>query len=159
MIRCNSVAANASLLLKTPKTLLHSMAKKKKSAKKRTKKTSKTDAIRAALAKSETGSPTEVRDVLHKQGIHVTAAYVSTIKAADKKKALLGGPPRKPGRPAGGGHSHAEHRALSSAELEEASGVVLLAVELVMRAGGTQARHLIEQAEAMIEKVREEENG
>ena len=70
------------------------------------KKQSKTDAIRDAL--KTTDSPTDVAAMLNKRGIKVSAQYVSTIKANDKRKAEAGAPSRKPGRPrkaASNGHA------------------------------------------------------
>ena len=125
------------------------MAKKKKAAAGAAKK-SKTDAIRDALKESKDGSPTEVAAKLNKQGIKVTPQYVSTIKANDKRRAESGVPRRKPGRPAGSGKSQAVNGA---GDLQQASELVLKAVELVMRAGAKEARNLISMAEGMVDKI------
>ena len=56
--------------------------------------THKMDAIRVVVEETEYGSPNEVAAKLKKEGVKVSAGYVSTIKAADKRKALLCPPTR-----------------------------------------------------------------
>ena len=134
------------------------MAKKKASSKATSngKKLSKTDAIRAALRQSANGSPSEVAEKLNKQGIKVTAQYVSTIKANDKRRAESGAPRRKPGRPAGTGKAKAVRATTSASsndDLKEASELMLHAVELVLRAGAKEAKQLIQVAEGMVDKI------
>lgn len=133
------------------------MAKKKATASSNGKKLSKTDAIRAALRESANGSPSEVAEKLNKQGIKVTAQYVSTIKANDKRRAESGAPRRKPGRPAGSGKAKAFTPAAASVsstdDLKEASELMLQAVELVLRAGAKEAKQLIQVAEGMVDKI------
>ena len=55
------------------------MAKKKK-------KVNKTQAIKDALARSPSGSPSEIAAQLAESGIKVSAAYVSTVKSDAKRK-------------------------------------------------------------------------
>ena len=107
---------------------------------------SKSAAIRKALKKSKNGSPTEIANVLNKQGVQVTAAYVSTIKASDKRK--VGAPKRKPGRPA-------RNAAASTPveDLKEASELMLKAVDLVLKAGGKEARQLVGMATQLVDRV------
>ena len=79
------------------------------------KSMSKTDAIRAELKKN--GSPSVVAKKLNAKGIKVSAQYVSSIKAADKRRALAGGQRRKPGRPVGSGKAAA--MAIPNGELKD----------------------------------------
>ena len=114
------------------------------------KKKSKTEAIREALKESANGSPSEVAQILNDRGIKVSAAYVSTIKSSDKRRAMAGRHGR-PGRPAG-----SQAMAGSSArteELKEASELMLKAVDLVVSLGADQARQLISTAEKMVNKI------
>lgn|GEM_PF-2623740 len=137
------------------------MAKKKtaKAAPKTKTKLSKTDAIRAELKASKNGSPSEIADKLNKQGIKVTAQYVSTIKANDKRRSESGAPKRKPGRPAGSTNKKSTAKASVAAnsmpidDLKQASELMLQAVELVLKAGAKEARQLINMAEGMVEKI------
>ncbi len=112
---------------------------------------SKTEAIRAELKKAKNGSPSEVAKKLNARGIKVSAQYVSSIKAADKRRALAGGIKRKPGRPAGSGKT-----ANVLPELKEANALLLQAVELVLKAGPQQARELVTMAEQMLVRVKEQ---
>jgi hypothetical protein len=59
-------------------------------AKGKSKKPSKSGAIKAYLTKHTSAGPTEVSSALKKQGINVTPAYVSTIKALSKRAASNG---------------------------------------------------------------------
>lgn len=125
-------------------------------SKKRTagKKISKTEAIRNALKDTKDGSPTLVAKKLNAQGIKVTPQYVSTIKASDKRRALSGEPSRRPGRPVGSG---VKNRTASNGaqfdDLKQASELMLKAVELVLKAGGKEARRMITMAEGMVERL------
>lgn len=134
------------------------MAKKKTATKQQQEsKVSKTEAIREALRTTENGSPSLVAKKLNAKGIKVTPQYVSTIKAADKRKAESGIPNRKPGRPAGSGTKQQAKLLLGSAgateDLKQASELMLKAVELVLKAGGKEARQLINVAESMVERI------
>lgn len=140
------------------------MAKKKsaKAAPKSKSKLSKTDAIRAELKTSKDGSPSEIATKLNKQGINVTAQYVSTIKANDKRRSESGAPKRKPGRPAGSTNKKNSRPKVSTAassmpldDLKQASDLMLQAVELVLKAGAKEAKQLINMAEGMVEKISE----
>lgn len=138
------------------------MAKKKvanSKAAKAKKSQTKTDAIRQALRSVKDGSPSEVAKVLNAKGIKVSAQYVSTIKAADKRRASSGAPRRKPGRPAGSGKSAAAtsiatatHR--NGDDLQQASDLMLHAVELVLKAGPSEARRLVTMAERMVDRIK-----
>ena len=136
------------------------MAKKKVAASAGANKTqTKTDAIRLALAKDE--SPSAVAKMLNSQGIKVSAQYVSTIKAADKRRASSGAPHRKPGRPVGSGTKNriagvARGNGTHAFEdLKEASELMLKAVELVLKAGAKEAKQLVSMAENMVERIKD----
>ena len=133
------------------------MAKKKTATKqKQGSKVSKTEAIREALRTTENGSPSLVAKKLNAKGIKVTPQYVSTIKAADKRKAESGIPNRKSGRPAGSGTKQQAKLLLGSAateDLQQASELMLRAVELVLKAGAKEARQLINVAESMVDRI------
>ncbi|MCZ6641267.1 MAG: hypothetical protein O7F71_06800 [Gammaproteobacteria bacterium] len=116
------------------------------------KKISKTAAIRDALKKVKNGSPTEVAKVLNKQGVKVTPAYVSTIKASDKRKALNGNSGRKPGRPVGSGRKKMSGSS-SVEDLRQASELMLKAVDLVLKAGAKEAKQLVNMAEQMVDRI------
>lgn len=100
---------------------------------------SKTAAIREEL-KNHGGSPKLVAEALQKQGVKVTAQYVSVIKASDKRKA--------------------EHQALMSSgasknEMSAARDLFEDAISLITKAGGaTEAHKVIESAAALMEHVR-----
>lgn len=136
------------------------MAKKKsvKSASGSKNKISKTDAIRAELKASKNGSPSEIADKLVKQGVNVTAQYVSTIKANDKRRNESGAPKRKPGRPAGSTNKKTRasapvNAAMPMDDLKQASELMLQAIELVLKAGAKEARQLINMAEGVVDKI------
>ena len=115
------------------------------------KKLSKTAAIREAM--KTTDSPREVAAILKKQGIHVTAQYVSTIKAADKRRAMSGLPKRKPGRPSGSGSKQVAVK--SHGGLASTSNLLGDAIDLVIAAGGeAEAKQLIATAAKLVAKVR-----
>jgi hypothetical protein len=63
------------------------MAKKKS----RTKKISKSQAIRDFAAKNPKAGPTEIAAALKRRGFKVTPAYASSIKTMDKRKRRKGG--------------------------------------------------------------------
>lgn len=130
------------------------MAKKKVvSAKGATKTQTKTDAIRQALAKDD--SPSAVAKKLNSQGVKVSAQYVSTIKAADKRRASSGAPRRKPGRPVGSGKNQGVNGNGTHAfeDLKQASELMLKAVELVLKAGAKEAKQLVAMAENMVDRI------
>lgn len=110
---------------------------------------SKTDAIRQALKTTKTGSPSEVAKILNKQGVKVSAAYVSTIKAADKRRAQLGVSTRKPGRPP----SAPVSATAASGDITQASALMLDAVDLVLKAGAKEAKQLVDMAERMVNRI------
>ena len=115
------------------------------------KKLSKTAAIRKAM--KTTDSPKEVAEILKKQGIIVTPQYVSTIKAADKRKAMSGLPKRRPGRPSGSGSKQVGNG--HAGGLASTSNLLGDAIDLVMAAGGeAEARQLISTAAKLVAKVR-----
>jgi hypothetical protein len=77
--------------------------------KKRTRKpraNSKSGAVRAYFEQHPEAGPTEVANALKKQGITISAAHVSNVKAAMKRKAGMNGRAigrrGRRGRPAGG---------------------------------------------------------
>lgn len=108
------------------------------------KKKTKTAAIREALQKS--GSPKEVSEILQKQGYDVSAQYVSTIKAADKKRADAGLAKRGPGRP------KVESK---SQDLDSVADMLSVAIDLVLRSGGkAEATKLVSTAATIVDKAR-----
>ncbi len=68
---------------------------------------SKSGAVRAYFEQHPEAGPTEVANALKKQGIEISAAHVSNVKAAMKRKAGMNGVATgrrgRRGRPAGGG--------------------------------------------------------
>ena len=133
---------------------ISNMAKKKATTTTKTQKT-KTALIREALKSTQDGSPSLVAKKLNAQGIKVTPQYVSTIKAADKRKSLLGTPNRRPGRPVGSGTKNSL-RPID--DLSQASELMLKAVELVLKAGGSEARQMITMAESMVDRINNGKN-
>lgn len=122
------------------------MAKKKAA----TPKISKTDAIREALKTTPGGSPSMVAKQLVAKGIKVTPAYVSTIKAADKRRELSGRPRRKPGRPAGSGATNGSYSTAGSVKED----LMLKAIDLVVASGAREAHQMINLAEQLVSRVR-----
>lgn len=111
---------------------------------------SKTAAIREALKTTE--SPSEVAAMLKKQGLKVSAQYVSTIKAADKKKAAAGGVKRGPGRPA---KAPTNGHAAATDDLKTTNELLMSAIDLVIRSGGEkEAIQLIRSGASILAKVR-----
>ena len=125
------------------------MAKKKASSTKNKK--SKTELIREALRKTKNGSPSLVAKKLNAQGVKVTPQYVSTIKAADKRKSQAGEARRGPGRPVGSGTKTSVPAEWS--ELKQCSELMLKAVELVLQAGPKQAQQLVTVAADMVHRI------
>lgn len=124
---------------------------KKKTNNGKTQKT-KTAMIREALKSTKNGSPSLVAKKLNAQGVKVTPQYVSTIKAADKRKMLLGTPNRRPGRPVGSG---TKRPVGAGDDLTQTSELMLKAVELVLKAGGKEAKQLVTMAENMVTQINE----
>lgn len=115
-------------------------------------KVSKTSAIREALKSVEGGSPILVAKKLNAAGVKVTAAYVSTIKAADKRRKLAGKPTRKPGRPAGSGSVSPSRIGNADGSFQE--GLMLKAIDLVVEAGAKEAHVLISLADKMVQRIK-----
>lgn len=124
----------------------------KKTTAKATPKVTKTDAIREELKRSKNGSPSEIAKKLAARGIKVTPEYVSTIKASDKRKALAGGPRRKPGRPAGS--TRTLRYDVASDDVRQTSELLEKAFDLVLQVGADEARQLIATAERMIRRAK-----
>ena len=122
---------------------------RKKATKAAGKRVSKTSAIREALKKND--SPKRVVAILKRQGIVVTAQYVSTIKANDKRRAESGAPARRPGRPAGSAQAATKSRRTRSQPNDE---LLLKAIDLVKEVGADQAKKLIAKAVTIVERVR-----
>jgi hypothetical protein len=100
---------------------------------------SKTESIRQALANFPDLGPKEVAEQLTRQGLDISAGYVSTVKASmkRKKRMKLGG--AVPSRGAG-----ARRNGAMSADYVAVS-VLLDAKELIAKAGGVaQAREAID---------------
>jgi hypothetical protein len=103
----------------------------KKSRKPRAK--SKSAAVRAYFDQHAAAGPTEVSKALKKQGIDISPAHVSNVKAGMKRKAgMNGGATGRRGRPTRGGSD-----AISLSNLLEARS-------FVVRVGG------IEEASALV---------
>ena len=115
------------------------------------KKQPKTAAIREALKKTE--SPIEVAAMLKKQGLKVSAQYVSTIKASDKRKAEAGGAKRRPGRPPKA--TTAANGPSVAADLGTTSELIVTAMDLIVQCGGEkEATQVLRSAAAILNKVR-----
>lgn len=108
------------------------------------KNMSKTDAIRAELKKTD--SPKEIAKRLNARGIKVSAQYVSTIKANDKRRQERGYEVGKPGRPR-------KVTTGSDADLQQANDLLLEAIELVIKAGPKKARELVNMAENILART------
>ena len=104
---------------------------------------SKTDAIRAELRKDAAASPKVVADVLTKRGMKVSAAYVSTIKSADKKR--NGQPVRKPGRPS--------KATLPIGGTGSADKLMEAAFDLVLKAGEQDALKYVQLAARLLNRA------
>ena len=112
----------------------------------------KSQAVREALAKSKTGSPREIVATLAKNGIEVSAAFVSNIKSQEKKRRLAQGTPDLDIATLLNGVSDAS-TPVGSKELEAASRLIMKAVDLVVHAGPNQARELIAVAEKLVQAI------
>lgn len=86
--------------------------------------------------------------MLTKRGIKVSAQYVSTIKANDRRKAAQGITPRRPGRPP------KAKRKNQNGELTQAADLLVAAIDLVTKAGGAaEARELVTMADKIVGKM------
>ncbi len=102
-------------------------------------KKSKSAAIRDEL-KKHGGSPKRVAEALRKQGIKVTAQYVSVIKASDKRKAA---------------ENAARASVADRGDLEATKALFDKAVNLISKAGGAEAAHkVIDSAATLMSHVR-----
>ena len=100
---------------------------------------SKTAAIREEL-KNHGGSPKLVAEALQKQGLKVTAQYVSVIKAADKKKAMF---------------NNARSTTNQKNELEATRELFVDAINLISGAGGIEQAHkVLDSAGSLMSHVR-----
>ena len=102
----------------------------------------KSEAIRNELKKN--GSPSVVAKRLKAKGINCTAQYVSSIKAADKRRQESKSPRRGPGRPPRSGVAVSLH----TNDVD-----VALATRLVLSCGIEKARFMIESAHTVITTV------
>ncbi len=105
----------------------------------KTKPKSKTAAIREEL-KNHGGSPKLVAEALQKQGLKVTAQYVSVIKAADKKKAMF---------------NNARSATVQKQGLDATRELFADAIKLINRAGGIDEAHkVLDSAGSLLSHVR-----
>ena len=112
------------------------------------KKQSKSAAIRKAF--ESTDSPKEVVAILKKRGIEVTAAYVSVIKASDKKKTAAAGSSRASGR----ARRNETNGQSSTGNLLATGELLMQAMDLVVKAGGEkEAAELIRVGASMLKKM------
>ena len=116
------------------------------------KQINKSQAVRDALAESETGSPREIVTTLAEQGIEVSAAFVSNIKSQEKKRRLASADANIDIASLLTGVSGAS-TPVGSKELESASRLIMQAVDLVVHAGPNQARELIAVAEKLVQTI------
>lgn len=100
-------------------------------AKRSKPKESKTAAIRAALKTQS--SPKEVAKKLASRGVKVTPAYVSVIKAADKRKA-------------GGKRGAKKANTADGTDAQQAKELMGHALALVLAVGPEQSREFISAA-------------
>ena len=109
-----------------------------------TSKVSKSAAVRAELPKHG-GSPKLTAEALQKQGLDISAQYVSVVKNADKRRAE-----QKRSR------SAANSRSVSSrkVELQTAQDLLGKAIELIQNSGGVKDAHqLIDSAAKLMERL------
>ncbi|MCA9217251.1 MAG: hypothetical protein KDB27_29480 [Planctomycetales bacterium] len=114
----------------------------------------KSQAVREALEKSETGSPSEIVATLAEQGITVSPAFVSNIKSQEKKRRIAARTPNLDIATLLNGVAATPTSPVSSKELESASRLIMQAVDLVVNAGPNQARELLAVAEQIVQTIR-----
>ena len=112
----------------------------------------KSQAVRDALAQSKSGSPREIVATLAENGIEVSAAFVSNIKSQEKKRRTASNKRDLDIATLLSGVSSAS-TTVGSKELEVASRLIVLAVDLVVQAGPNQARELIAVAEKLVQTI------
>ena len=125
-------------------------------AKKKT--VNKSAAIRSYIAKNPSAGPKAVQGALDKKGITVTESLVSQVKYASssrkskavKKKMSL---KKKARKRRSTKKRTADRRPLD--DIKHAGSLMMEAVELVTKAGATEAKHLINLAADMVKKIRE----
>lgn len=116
------------------------------------KQLNKSQAVRDALSKSDTGSPSEIVETLAAEGIKVSAAFVSNIKSQEKKRRTASANPNVDLASILSGVSSSS-APVGSKELESASRLIMQAVDLVVNAGPNQARELIVVAEKLVQTI------
>lgn len=128
------------------------MAKKKAATRsKKTREVNKSQAIRDYYADHPDDGPTVAARELTKQGIEVSAAYVSGIRA--KMKAKMGqGPKRKRRKSAKKPAAHTS----PVQDVMQAGQLFYQAIDLVVQAGAKEAKSLVDLAGKVVERVTNE---
>jgi hypothetical protein len=104
-------------------------------AKKKADAVNKSQCIRDYRKAHPKHKPKQIAEELGKQGVQVTAQFVSTILSTSKRKKSIG----KPGRPKGSGASAGKARRSSAKSHEDVSYESLLKVkEIVNEMGGIE---------------------
>ncbi len=93
----------------------------------------KSAAIRDYYTANPDAKPKQVAEALAKQGLKVTPAFVSTIRANSKKKTTA----RRPGRPAGSTKTASSRRTISSSNPDQVSVATLLKVKKLIKEVGS----------------------
>ncbi len=125
------------------------MAKKKAATRKKTtRKVNKSAAIRKFLADHPDVGPTEAAARLTKQGIAVTASYVSGIKTSQKSKSAK--KKRRTTKKQTQGTSPVQ-------DVMQAGQLLYQAVDLVMKAGAKEAKTLVDMAGKMVDRMSDKE--
>ena len=118
----------------------------------------KSAAIRSYMAKNPSAGPKAVQEALAKKGITITESLVSHVKYASssrKSKTVKKKMPLKKKAPKRRSTKKrtADRRPLD--DIKHAGSLMMEAVELVTKAGATEAKHLINLAADMVKKIRE----
>jgi hypothetical protein len=116
--------------------------------KRRKRRVNKSALIREYMTNHPEMGPTAISEELAKQKIRASPAYVSDIKA----KMKTGAAPGKPGRKKKTG---AASDSSPSQDMAQAGSLMLNAIDLVMKAGYKEARSMIDMANKMVDRVRE----
>ncbi len=124
------------------------MAKRRRSGSSGNPKVNKSQAIRDYKQANPSHKPAKIAEALGKQGIEVSAQFVSTILSTSKKKKKIG----KPGRPKGSASSQTK-RADGQVSSTDVSFEALLNVkQIVIEMGGiAQARAALNALEQLID--------
>lgn len=129
------------------------MAKKKTTRKKTTaKKVNKAQAIKDYLVAHPKALPADVAAELTKQGVPVTANYVSNIKSTKKKSTKKRATTKKKTAT-----KKTAEEATPFENVKEAGSLMYQALDLVLKAGVKEARSMVDMADKMISRISDEE--